>query len=295
MNPVGAAPDLRPRSGLLAVIVAYFLPVVGFAYVRRLGWGLAYVLLAPLVLLAGGRLGMPTTLAGFYAMAGAMLLVLVAMLVTVFRLARQMPEDASPRWYNRWFHYLWLAIASLVLGNWLFADWFVGNRGAVFGYETFRIPSTSMDPTLKPGDFVSVDARNGSLSQINRGDIVIYRPKAHPDQKWMARVVGLPGEAVAVEGNGASVSGKRLLEPYVVTKETLPVGIEVPFAATMLGQDEYFLMGDNRPNAEDSRFQGPIPREAIVGKLRTIWFSFDPTRRSVDFSRIGNLPITQAS
>lgn len=295
MNPVGAATGLRPRSGLLAVVLAYFLPVVGFAYVRRLGWGIAYVLLAPLILFAGGRLGLPATLVGFYAMSGTMLLVLVAMLVTVFRVARETPAGASPRWYNRWFHYSWLTLASLILGNWLFANWFVDNRGEMFGYETFRIPSTSMMPTLKPGDFVSLDARKSTLSSINRGDIVVYRPNAHPNEKWTARVVGLPGEAVVVRGNGASVSGQQLPEPYVITKEKLPAGIEVPFATVTLGKDEYFLMGDNRPNAEDSRFQGPIPRQAIMGKLRTIWFSFDPSRRSVDFSRIGNLPITQAS
>lgn len=283
-TPVG----LRRRSGALAVLLTFFLPVAGFAYVRQLRWGIALILAAPVVMFMGGRLGMPATTRGYYVFGCLLLVVILASLVLAFRFARALPVGAAPRWYNRWYHYIWLALLGVLVSNLM-----MSHRGALFGYENFRIPSANMQPTIAVGDFITVDTRNSTMATIERGDIVTYVPRRHPDQTWIARVVGLPGETIVAKDNTAEINGKRLTETYLAASQPDDAH-PIPFERTTLGASEYFLMGDNRPNADDSRYQGPVDRNALGGKARAIWFSYSPFTRSIDTARIGTLPIAHA-
>ena len=163
-----------------------------------------------------------------------------------------------------------------------------GNRALLFGFEPFRVPSSAMQPTLVPGDFIVVDSRNGSESDIRRGDIVTFAPSHHPGETWIKRVVGLPGERVVVDGNKVSVDGTLLDEPWpTVDQPVLPLPGE--FMQATLGPDEFYLMGDNRPNSEDSRFTGPVKQHQLRGKVRAIWFHYSPFTHSIETSRIGIL------
>nr|WP_269448191.1 signal peptidase I [Lysobacter gilvus] len=158
------------------------------------------------------------------------------------------------------------------------------HRGAIFGAEPFRIPSTAMEPTLTPGDFITVDYRAGAMAKIERGDIVIFAPPHHPDQRWIKRVVGLPGERVDASGERVSIDGVPLRETWRTTPN---VGASPgTYERITLGPDDYFLMGDNRPNSEDSRYTGPVERAAIQGKARTIWLHWMKPE-GFDASRIG--------
>ena len=287
MSEAVAPRSLRRRSGTLAVIGAYFSPPTAFAYTQKIGWGIAFVLASPLVLLIGGRTGLAFTRYGYVAMLGIAAIVVVVTMITAFRSARAVPDGAPARWYNRWYHYLWIAAATLA-----FVAVMGSHRGAIFGYEPFRIPSTAMQPTLVPGDFIVADYRAASMADIRRGDIVTYKPVRHPKETWIKRVIGLPGETIVVKGNGVEIDGKPLSEPWATVREPV-VEIPVPFERVVLGPDQYFLLGDNRPNSEDSRFTGPVARQAMLGKARAIWFhwmrpaGFDP-------SRITTLPSTTA-
>lgn len=285
---VATPAGLRRRSGALAVLLAFFLPVAGFAYVRQLRWGIALILAAPVLFFVGGRLGMPTTPQGYYALGSLVLAVILTSLVLAFRFARALPAGAEPRWYNRWYHYIWLALLGALVSNLM-----MNHRGMLFGYENFRIPSASMQPALAVGDFITVDTRNSAMATIERGDIVTYVPRRYPDQTWIARVVGLPGETIVAKGNTAEINGRRLAETYLAAPQP-DDAYPIPFERTTLGASEYFLMGDNRPNADDSRYQGPVDRSALRGKARAIWFSYSPFTHSIDTARIGTLPIAHA-
>ena len=287
MNEVVATRGLRRRSKLVALLFTLFAAPVGFAYVRRLGWGLGFVLSTPLLMLVGGWLGLPFSPVGYWVLLGVVALVGIAGIVTAVVQAHRLPEGAAPRWYNRWYHYLWLAVVGI-----LFSSFLLGHRAELFGFEPFRIPSTAMQPTLVPGDFIVVDSRASAMRDIRRGDIVTYKPIRYPKQTWIKRVIGLPGETIVVKGSGVEVNGKPLSEPWATVREPV-VEIPIPFERVVLGPDQYFLLGDNRPNSEDSRFTGPVARETILGKARAIWFhwmrpeGFEP-------SRIGTLPSTSA-
>ena len=279
MSDLVATTGLRRRSSLLAVVGAYFAAPAGFAYVQRLGWGVALALAIPLLMLLGAQTGLVFTPYGYWVMLAITFSLVAAGLVMAFRFARAMPEGTPPRWYNRWYHYAWLAALPIVAMN-IALD----HRGAVFGAEPFRIPSTAMQPTLTPGDFITVDYRAGTMAKIERGDIVIYIPSHHPDQRWIKRVVGLPGERVDASGESVSIDGVPLRESWRTTPN---IGASPgAFEQVTLGPDDYFLMGDNRPNSEDSRYTGPVERAALLGKARTIWLHW-MRPEGFDASRIG--------
>ncbi|RDZ26276.1 signal peptidase I [Lysobacter silvisoli] len=257
-------------------------PVVAFAYVGRLRLGIAFLLGTFLVLVAGGWSGAIQIVPGYYAI---MLVILALGFVATFYpfwLAWKRPQSYSARWYNRWYHYLWIGLVCAAPGM-LWAP----NRGELLGYEIFRIPSRSMSSSLSPGDFVVVDTRPQSLRQLSRGDVVTYRPHSTPQQTWVGRLIGLPGETIEVRGGQVRIDGMALNERYAIqSPEQDPAA---PLSLT-LDADSYFILGDNRPNSDDSRYQGPYSRDQLTGKINAIWLSFLPSReRPLQMERIGGL------
>ncbi|MEN6546163.1 MAG: signal peptidase I [Armatimonadia bacterium] len=123
-----------------------------------------------------------------------------------------------------------------------------------------EIPSGSMEPTLQPGDLVlmRIDAYRHSLPQ--RGDIVIFRDRK-TGELLAKRVIGLPGEEVGVAGDAVWIDHKRLEEPYTKGAQTWRSGFLVK-----LGDDQIWVMGDNRERSFDSRDFGPISSKQLVGR-----------------------------
>lgn len=196
-----------------------------------------------------------------------------------------------------------------------------------FVAEPFRIPSSSMMPTLLIGDFILVNKfsyglrlpitnqKFVGLGEPERGDVVVFRPPHHPDQDWIKRVVGVPGDTIAYHDHVVSVNGKpvqyRKVGRYVgkgrgtdmtgatLSSELLPGRThpvlwreDVPFMMQgdgewVVPQDSYFVMGDNRDNSEDSRFWGLLPESNLRGKAFLVWMNWDGEAGGVDFSRLG--------
>ena len=142
----------------------------------------------------------------------------------------------------------------------------------VFLIQTFFIPSASMEPTLMIGDHIVVDKLSYHLHAVHRGDIVVFaKPPQEtdaPDVKDLVkRVIGLPGDRISSQGGRVYIDGKPLNEPWL-PPGTITTGIQ----PQTIPPDEYFVMGDNRSNSQDSRFFGPIPRSLIVGRVvMRIW------------------------
>jgi signal peptidase I len=126
-----------------------------------------------------------------------------------------------------------------------------------------RVRSDSMAPAIQDGDLVLVRTTVGS---IERGDVVAFRNPSEPSRSHMFRVIVLPGERFAIVAGVVQVNGKALDEPYVSTENRF-VQDDGPH---QLPANQYFLMGDNRRNAADSRVIGPIERHLIWGK-RVRW------------------------
>jgi signal peptidase I len=138
----------------------------------------------------------------------------------------------------------------------------------VFGFvrpfvmEAFWIPSGSMIPTLQINDRVLVNKFIYRFTEPERGDIVVFESVESSDQDLIKRVVGLPGDTIAVRSGRLYVNGEPQKEPY--TNKKLPD--MTSFAKTIVPKEHVFVMGDSRGNSQDSRVFGPLPEENIEGE-----------------------------
>jgi len=128
----------------------------------------------------------------------------------------------------------------------------------------FKIDGNSMEPNLHSDEYVIVDKVTYLFGAPQRGDIVVFYREGDP-KDYIKRVIGLPGETVEIVGGAVLVGGQPLDEPY---KAPWSGG----YAARTLAQGEYFVMGDNRGNSQDSRNFGPILFKNIVGRAWIIYW-----------------------
>lgn len=191
-----------------------------------------------------------------------------------------------------------------------------------FLFEPFRIPSSSMVPTLLVGDFIFVNKyvyglrlpvvnqKIWEIGEPERGDVIVFRLPADPGTNYIKRLVGLPGDTVTYRNRRLFINGEIVVSESVGKYEgdgqrgallynealgDVEHGILlVPGQRSLEGTfvvpaGHYFMMGDNRDNSRDSRYQGVgiIPDDKIVGKAVRIWmnWSFPKTPR---WGRIGN-------
>lgn len=149
-----------------------------------------------------------------------------------------------------------------------------------FAFQTFFIPSGSMEPTLQVGDRIIVNKLAVTFGTINIGDVVVFKaPPAEncgePVTDLVKRVIGIPGDTLTSSGNTIYVDGVALNETW---SHTEPLGQSI--TKITLKKNQYFMMGDNHSDSCDSRMWGPVPRSDIIGKAFVrIW----------PFSRIGFL------
>jgi signal peptidase I len=138
-----------------------------------------------------------------------------------------------------------------------------------FVFQTFYIPSGSMNPTLWKGDRVVVDKLSVDFGTINIGDIVVF--KAPPDvakdcgdpvTDLVKRVIGLPGDRLYSKGNTIYVNGKALDQKWTVWRT-----IGAPIEPTTVPAGHYFMMGDWHSMSCDSRTWGTVPRSDLIGKV----------------------------
>jgi signal peptidase I len=138
----------------------------------------------------------------------------------------------------------------------------------VFGFvrpfvmEAFWIPSGSMIPTLEIGDRVLVNKFIYRFTDPRRGDIIVFESVDNSNEDLIKRVVGLPGDKIAVRGGKLFVNGEPQKEPY--TNKKLPD--RSFYAQTTVPKNHVFVMGDNRGNSADSRVFGPLPEKNIEGE-----------------------------
>jgi len=191
--------------------------------------------------------------------------------------------------------------------------------------EPFRIPSSSMMPTLLIGDFILVNkfAYGVRLPVINtkiidvgepeRGDVMVFRYPKNPSLDYIKRVIALPGDKVGYfnkhvyindqritqsplglyqgMGKGKNMTGALLQHELLPTQDhDILITQERPSieGEIIVPQGHYFMMGDNRDNSNDSRYWGTVPKENIVGKAFMIWMNWDSDNNGIDWDRLGS-------
>jgi signal peptidase I len=193
-----------------------------------------------------------------------------------------------------------------------------------FVFEPFRIPSDSMMPTLLDGDFIFVSKYSYGLKlpvlntkvvpvgDPQRGDVVVFRLPSDPSVNYIKRLVGLPGDRIAVRNDQLFINGERIVvdpngtyekqDEYFgsqlgrerlgnVTHDVMYIpGREAADFEGVVPAGHYYFMGDNRDNSRDSRFPevGFVPEGNLVGKAVRIWLNVRLPSGPVLWSRIGD-------
>lgn len=192
-----------------------------------------------------------------------------------------------------------------------------------FLYEPFRIPSSSLEPTLLTGDFILVNKFHYGLrlpvlhnkvsdgTMLHRGDIIVFRWPPNPSIDFIKRVIGLPGDHISYINKELYVNGQKI-DQELLPNSSLNVNEVIEKQENLLGikhhiyQDPsknsydyqdiavptgmYFVMGDNRDDSADSRYWGFVPETNIIGKAVMVWMSWDNTHWKVRWQRLG-MPI----
>ena len=180
-----------------------------------------------------------------------------------------------------------------------------------FLVQAFRIPSGSMEDTLLVGDYLLVDkarwAPAGSWNlllpyqPVRRGEIVVFHYPVEPDEFFVKRVVGLPGDRIHLQQGRVWCNGRTLDEPYAVFKDRMPdeyrdnfprgvrynenlrpawaseLRKQVQHGELVVPEGQYFVLGDNRDRSLDGRYWGFVPRAYVVGRPVLVYFSVTQT------------------
>lgn len=139
------------------------------------------------------------------------------------------------------------------------------------------VDGISMEPNFHTDEFLVVNRWQYNFGTPERGDGVVLKFPGDPDhKKYIKRIIGLPGERVAVINGEVYVNNQKLTESYLpnslLTESEKPVDVTV-------GKDEYFIMGDNRPNSNDSRIWGTANQRFLIGKA---WFQIYPSFKKIE-------------
>ena len=142
-----------------------------------------------------------------------------------------------------------------------------------FVMQRTLVDGHSMEDTLHDKDQLIIDKFSYKLTAPERFDIVVFPYRYDEEVYYIKRIIGLPGETIRIVGNTIYINGEPLIEDY--GKEVMDEGTAgIAENELLLGEDEYFVLGDNRNNSADSRSEdvGPIHREEIIGKaMLRIW------------------------
>ncbi len=131
--------------------------------------------------------------------------------------------------------------------------------------QPFIVSGTSMVPTFKNGDYLIVDELSYDFHKPERGDVIIFKYPKDTTKFFIKRVVGLPGETVEISGSAITIINKDHPDGFLMD-EPYVKNISINYMKTVLGDKEYFVMGDNRIASSDSRSWGTLPENLITGR-----------------------------
>lgn len=135
----------------------------------------------------------------------------------------------------------------------------------LFIAQPFVVSGSSMEPTFHNGEYLIVDQLSYMLGEPQRGDVVVFHYPKEPKKYFIKRIIGLPGETVHVRAGSVSVTKTDGTEEALDEAYLVNLGNGDDEDVT-IPEDEFFVMGDNRPASSDSRVWGLLPRENLAGR-----------------------------
>lgn len=302
---------ISPRKPLIAFVISLFLPGLGQLYngsPNKASWFFMVFVLSSVIAAAVAALYIPPKWTGSVLLAA----VFVSLLVWIYSVleatvdARQKKNYQPHSWQGGGVYLLVFVVLALMvlplLGQYI-KDHFV---------EAYRIPSSSMEPTLVAGDFIFADKRyncSGCEHKVQRGDIVVFTYPNNRNTNYIKRVIGLPGDKVVIRKESVQINGKTISKQlqkqdgmhfveetdseldkrWIVVWKQNKKQANTPLYDFLVPPGHVFVLGDNRYASNDSRFFDPVPLADIKGKARQIWLSYNSKLGGLRMDRTGKL------
>jgi signal peptidase I len=162
---------------------------------------------------------------------------------------------------KNFFLYLWEVIKIVVLASLIVIPI------RVFIFQPFFVKGQSMEPNFENGDYLLVDEISYRFKEPQRGDVVVFKYPNDVSQRYIKRIIGLPGETIEIKDGKIDIfnqQGESILKETNYLSENIFTTGDTNIT---LKQDEYFVLGDNRLASADSRRWGPLPRKDIIGRV----------------------------
>ncbi|KAF2514737.1 signal peptidase I [Flavobacterium zhairuonense] len=289
----------KPRNPKLAFLLALIGPGFGQIYNGQIKKGMLFLFIELFLPVLYGL----TKLGVFFV--GFVLILIISFSYRIYLIydattnAKKL-KDFAPKPYNKWYYFL-----GIIIGVYTILWYYDAN--SIIGIKSFKIPTTANEPALKVGDNVVADLNAFDNVKPNYGDIVIFQKKdsLYP---WIYRIVGLPNDKIEIQNNFLIINGKKCKTSFIKEtkseefdvkeyEEELPNGhkhkiytLKKPFEDDenaehdiIIPRDGYYLMGDNRDNAMDSRYIGVIKEDEIKGKVVFSYWGKTNDRINIDF------------
>lgn len=162
---------------------------------------------------------------------------------------------------KNFFIYIWEVVKIVVLACLIVAPI------RLFIFQPFFVKGQSMEPNFENGDYLFVDEISYRIKEPQRGEVVVFKYPNDVSQRYIKRIIGLPGETIEVKNGQVDVFSKTG-EKILNEEKYIPQGVLTLGDVKMtLEEDEYFVLGDNRSASSDSRRWGPVPKEDIIGRV----------------------------
>lgn len=173
-------------------------------------------------------------------------------------------------------------------------------------FQAFKIPTGSMEPNLLVGDHLIVNRMVFAPTvtgvervllpgrPIKRGDVVVFKFPKDPERDFIKRVIGLPGDQLELRRKQLHINGKPLEDSWGHYSQPLSIDGQPAgdsrledYGPVTVPPDQYFMMGDNRDNSEDSRYWGTLPIDYVKGKALMVYWSYESDREDYEQDGIG--------
>jgi signal peptidase I len=155
----------------------------------------------------------------------------------------------------------------------------------IFLFQPFQVNGGSMDPNFQDRDYLVIDEVSYRFREPERGEVIVFRFPRDPSQFFIKRIIGMPGETVRIQDGSVYVLVNGVAQKL---DESQYLDVHIATSGTnqeiVLGQEQYFMLGDNRAASSDSRAWGPIQRDDIIGRA---WW------RAWPFARAENIDTPQ--
>ena len=262
--------ETKYRNPWIAGILTALGGGVGFLYLGKWRWAIAYSTLLYVELFWLSANGLPLLpLAMWIFILLLIIIFFIPIIIAVLISCRAQPEPL--RNFQRWYFYIFFYLFTTLLGQYTTQDYTQNLQD-----RNFHIPTNSMANTILTDDYLTADKKAYQHDMPKRGEVIIFKYPPNPTEKYIRRVIGLPGDVVKIKENKVWVNDTLLEESYL-SPDCNKNG-DGDYPEFQVPTQSYFVLGDNRDNSLDSRHWGYVPKANIVARAEYIWLSYDASK-----------------